>query len=45
MQNIIKNIIARRDTHQGKSRKAMAKLTPPTVRDPVAYAAALQTLG
>ena len=45
MQNIIKNMIARRETHQGKTRKAMAKLTPPSMRDPVAYAAALQTLG
>ena len=45
MQNIIKNIIARRETHQGQSRKAVAKLTPPSARDPVAYAAALQTLG
>jgi hypothetical protein len=45
MQNIIKKIMARREPHAGLTRKTAAKLSPPSMRDPVAYAAALQTLG
>ena len=45
MKNIIKKMKSRGDPHDGRTRALVAKLAIPSLRDPVAYAAALKILG